>query len=128
MVTARLSFVPENQILFREIFKCFARRLTNRFVSQLSKVIRATVKRPLGSKAGIEPSSVTLKSATLTFMSPPIPVPSQTHWSSPKLAAMPAESIHNSPQESLIVENSDTKSVLMDLRIFIAFLPFLTLR
>lgn len=77
LVIARLSLVPLNQILLREILNRLANWPMNRLVSQLFNVTLATVKRPLPCSAGGEPISSTRKSSALVFSKPPMPSPSQ---------------------------------------------------
>ncbi len=75
-VTARLSLVPAKNILFREIPHALASLPMKRLVSQFVNVIFAAVNRPRVSVLTLVEISSTLKSATLAFNTPPIPVES----------------------------------------------------
>jgi hypothetical protein len=72
-VIARLSLVPAKNIRFLDIPKRLAKLLQNLLVSQLVRVILATVNLPRESNAIGVATSSTLKSETRAFKTPPIP-------------------------------------------------------
>ena len=87
-MTARLSFNPEEKIRFRFMPQARDNLLRYLFVSQLTSVALTTVNLPLGSNAGIDETSSTLKSSIRTFKSPPIPRPSTAPEPKPRYSSM----------------------------------------
>ncbi len=88
LVTARLSFIPEENTLLLLMPHALARRPRKRLVSQLFKETLATVNLPLGSRAGIHAISSTRKSSTLILRRPPIPSPSEDHPVNPNCSSI----------------------------------------
>ena len=122
VVIALLSFSPDAKIRFLFIPHALESLLRKRLVSQFTSVALTTVKRPLGSRAGVGETSSTLKSSTLTFKIPPIPSPSTAPEPKPRYSSMDLLSIFNYAYNSKL-DNSLLISEQRSRKTFSAFLP-----